>query len=53
MTNDAEREIAKVLLETINGILPKTTEKNNPSIKKVIEMAEEHYDIKKDTKKKK
>ena len=40
-------------VDAINNILPKTSEKNNLSIKKALDLAGEHYDIKGDTKNKK
>ena len=52
MTNETEREMAKALIDAISSILPKTTEKNNAMIKNALDIAAEHYDLKKDTKKK-
>ena len=53
MDNETERAMAQALIDAINDILPKTSEKNNSSIKKALDLAAEHYDIKGDTKDKK
>jgi len=53
MSNETELEMAKALIDAINNILPKTTEKNNPIVKNALDIAAAHYDLKKGTNKKK
>lgn len=41
--SESERELAKALLALCKELLPQTKERDNPKIKEVLKLAENHY----------